>query len=245
MLTLAQIVLVFLTDNFASLAVVAIQIGTILLSSKIPIKTYLRSIKMVLFFVSFTTILNLFYGSGEALVSFWMLKITQAGINNSIFVTVRVTALIFISSALTYTTSPTDLCDGIERLMKPLVLLRINVHEIAMMMSIALRFIPTLIEETDKIMSAQKARGADFESGNLIRRVKSLMPILIPLFISSFRRAYDLAIAMECRCYQGGKGRSRMKILRVGLKDVWAICVVCSFYLITIACNIILKTAVR
>ena len=148
--------------------------------------------------------LNLFYGRGEPLWQFGFMTITEAGITNAVFIALRIISLIFISSVLTFTTSPTDLTDALERLMKPLKVLHISVHEIAMMMTIALRFVPTLLEETDKIMSAQKkARGADLESGGLFQRIKALVPILIPLFVSSFRRAYELAMAMECRCYQG------------------------------------------
>ena len=150
------------------------------------------------------------------------LKITWGGINNAIFTAVRISVMVMVSSVLTYTTSPTDLTDGLERIMKPLKIFRVRVHEIAMMMTIALRFIPVLLEETDKIMNAQKARGADMENGNILRRVKALVPVLIPLLVSSFRRAGDLAMAMECRCYNGGKGRTRMKIMHFSLTDLFA-----------------------
>ncbi len=158
---------------------------------------------MIIFVVILTAGLNLFYGRGEPLWQFGFMTITEAGITNAVFIALRIISLIFISSVLTFTTSPTDLTDALERLMKPLKVLHVQVHEIAMMMTIALRFVPTLLEETDKIMSAQKARGADLESGGLFQRIKALVPILIPLFVSSFRRAYELAMAMECRCYQG------------------------------------------
>ena len=142
-----------------------------------------------------------------------------------IFIAVRIVVLIFASSVLTFTTSPTQLTDALERLMKPLKLIRVPVHEVAMMMTIALRFIPTLLEETDKIMNAQKARGADMESGGILQRVRSLVPVLVPLFVSSFRRAYDLAMAMECRCYNGGKGRTKMKVLHISPVDIVVSCV--------------------
>ena len=173
------------------------------------------------------------------------MNITQAGINNSIFVAVRIATLILASSVLTFTTSPTDLTDALERLMKPLKVFHIKVHEIAMMMTIALRFVPTLLEETDKIMSAQKARGADMESGGLMQRIKALLPILIPLFVSSFRRAGDLAMAMECRCYRGGEGRTRMTSMHMGKLDVKVIifsAVICAG---VIVCSLLLPATVR
>ena len=165
--------------------------------------------------------LNVLYvDTGRLLVEWGWLKITTGGIANAVFIALRILALIVGSSLLTYTTSPTTLTDAMERLMSPLRILHINVHEIAMMMTIALRFIPTLMEETDKIMSAQKARGADMESGSLLQRVRALVPVLIPLLVSSFRRATELATAMECRCYHGGDGRTRMKQLHVRPSDV-------------------------
>ena len=153
--------------------------------------------------------------------------------------------MVLISSSLTYTTTPTNLTDGIERLLKPLGVFHIKVHEIAMMMTIALRFIPTLLEETDKIMSAQKARGADFESGNFINRIKALIPILIPLFVSAFRRAYELAMAMESRCYHGGDGRTRMKVLKYSKYDLAAVLVSCAVFIGVIVCNIYFPKTIR
>ena len=167
-------------------------------------------------------------------------KITLDGIYRAIYVTVRIIALILISSSLTFTTSPTDLTDAIERLMSPLKIFHVKVHEIAMMMTIALRFIPTLLDETDKIMSAQKARGADMESGNLIQKVKSLIPVLIPLFVSAFRRAYELAVAMECRCYQGGEGRTRMKSLHMKKLDYLSIFLMALVVAGVVLCDIFL-----
>jgi energy-coupling factor transport system permease protein len=159
--------------------------------------------------------------TGDVLVQFWVIKITRQGISTAIFMAVRIICLIAGTSLLTYTTSPILLTDGIEHLLGPLKRLKVPVHELAMMMTIALRFIPTLIEETDKIMSAQKARGADMESGGLMQRARALIPILIPLFVSSFRRADELALAMVCRCYRGGEGRTRMRQLQIGMRD-WA-----------------------
>lgn len=175
--------------------------------------------------MALTSVLNLFYGSGDILVQWGFLTIRTGGVINCIFIAVRIISLILFSSVLTFTTSPTDLTDALERIMKPLKVFHVKVHEIAMMMTIALRFVPTLLEETDKIMSAQKARGADMESGGAIQRAKALIPILIPLFVSSFRRAYELAMAMECRCYRGGEGRTKMKSLHMTTLDGWAIAV--------------------
>ena len=221
-LTLAAIVLIFVAFNFVSMALVVGLILTGMLLSGVPVKMYLKSMKAILFIVAFTSILNLFYGSGEPIFQFGFMQITMNGIYRCIFIAIRITALILCSSILTFTTSPTQLTDAMERLMKPLNVLRVPVHDIAMMMSIALRFVPTLLEETDKIMSAQKARGADMESGGLIQRVKAMIPILIPLFVSAFRRAYDLAMAMECRCYNSRIKPTKMTQLHAGKRAVIA-----------------------
>lgn len=244
-LLIAFIVFIFITYNYVALALMVAAVVTVILLTKIPIKMYVKGLKAIVFIVLFTSVLNLFYGRGDPLWQWGILKITAAGINNAVFVSVRIICLIFISSVLTFTTSPTDLTDALERLMKPLTVFHIKVHEIAMMMTIALRFVPTLLEETEKIMNAQKARGADMESGGLISRVKALIPILIPLFVSAFRRAYDLAIAMECRCYQGGTGRTRMKVLHMGKNDVMAIAVTLLILLGVILCNIFLPITAR
>jgi energy-coupling factor transport system permease protein len=172
-----------------------------------------------LFIICFTAVLNLFYTPGEIWVSFWIFKITKEGIFTAFFMILRITMLIMGTFLLTYTTSPIALTDGLETLLGPLKKIRVPVHELAMIMSIALRFIPTLIEETDKIMSAQKARGADFESGNLLQRARALVPILVPLFISAFRRADELAVAMECRCYHGDAGRTKLHVLHYQMRD--------------------------
>lgn len=216
---------IFCTFNFYALGLVTAFIIVAILLSGVPLRMYLKSLKVIIIIVVITSLLNIFYSSGTPIFEFWIFKITLDGIYRAIYVTVRIIALILISSSLTFTTSPTDLTDAIERLMSPLKVFHVKVHEIAMMMTIALRFIPTLLDETDKIMSAQKARGADMESGNLIQKVKSLIPVLIPLFVSAFRRAYELAVAMECRCYQGGDGRTRMKSLHMKRLDYLSIIV--------------------
>ncbi len=218
----AFIILIFCSFNFYALGLVTIFTAVTVLLSKVPIGMFLKSLKTIILIVVITSVLNLFYGTGEPLFEWWIFSITLDGIFNALIVTIRIICLVVVSSALTFTTSPTDMTDGLERLMKPLTVFHISVHEIAMMMTIALRFVPTLLEETDKIMSAQKARGADMESGNLVKRIKALIPVLVPLFVSSFRRAYDLAMAMECRCYRGGKGRTRLKQMRFTKKDLWA-----------------------
>ena len=183
--------------------------------SRIPVKSIFRGMKPLIMILVITGILNLFFTGGETvLVSFWVITVTLEGVIRAALMVLRILMLITSTFLLTYTTSPISLTDGLESLMGPLKVIRVPVHELSMMMCIALRFIPTLIEETDKIMCAQKARGADFENGSLIQRVKALVPILVPLFISAFRRADELATAMECRCYQGGEGRSKMKLLR-------------------------------
>ena len=203
-LAIFAIILIFSAGNFFSMAAAALYIGLGMALSRIPLKLYLRSLKPILFLVVFTAALNIFYGTGDPLWQWGFLKVTQNGIVNSLFVSIRIIVLILASSVLTFTTSPTQLTDAIERLLRPLSRLHVPVHEFAMMMTIALRFVPLLMEETDKIMSAQKARGADMESGGIVQRIKALIPVLIPLFISAFRRAYDLAPAMESRCYHGG-----------------------------------------
>lgn len=241
----AIIILIFVTYNFVSLAVAAFAVLAVVLLTKVPLRLYIKGMKAIIFIVLFTSILNLLYGQGDPIWQFGFLKITWSGINNAVFVTIRIFALILISCVLTYTTSPTDLTDALERIMKPLKIFHIKVHEIAMMMTIALRFIPTLLEETEKIMNAQKARGADMESGGFVKKIKALIPILIPLFISAFRRAYDLAVAMECRCYRGGDGRTKMKIMHAGKTDALAVVFCCLLYAGVILCNIFLPTTIR
>lgn len=213
------IVALFLAKWFVSYALVLVTLLAIIAVSKIQLKVILRGLKPLLLIILLTAILNLFYSQGEILVQFWIFKITDQGVINAVFMMLRITMLVAGTFMLTYTTSPIALTDGLESLLNPLKKLRVPVHELAMMMCIALRFIPTLIEETDKIMSAQKARGADFESGNLIARARAMVPILVPLFISAFRRADELATAMECRCYHGGEGRTRLHQLHYAGRD--------------------------
>lgn len=225
-LTIALIVAIFVCKSVFSLLTVILAGFLLVLISKIPVKTVVKSIKPLAIIIVITSILNLFYGDGEPLVQLGRLKITQNGIMTAVFMAVRIILLVVISSLLTYTTSPTELTDGLERLMKPLRIFRIDIHSVSMTMTIALRFIPTLIEEIEKIMSAQKSRGADMESGGLIRRAKALIPVLIPLFVSAFRRANELAYAMECRCYRGGEGRTKMKVMKLAVRDYVSLLIV-------------------
>ena len=205
-----------LTMIFWSLGLTALFLFAGVLISRVPLKMLLRSLKTVAVIVIITAVLNLFYSSGgEVLVSFWKIKITDKGLFTASFMAIRIICLILGSSLMTFTTTPTELTDGIERLLSPLKVFHIQVHTLAMMMTLALRFIPTLADEIEKITNAQKARGADFSEGSLISRAKALIPVLVPLFVSSFRRAYELAFAMECRCYTGGESRTRMKQMKI------------------------------
>ena len=230
-LTVAYIVLLFAASNPLGLTLSILFLGVMYKVAKIPVKMIGKSLKPILPIVLFTAVLNLFFvsGEGDPLVHFWFLTIYAEGVRYAVLMAVRVMALIAGTSLLTYTTSPIVLTDAIEQLLKPLGKLHFPVHELAMMMSIALRFIPTLIEETDKIMNAQKARGAQLDTGKMTDRVKALVPVLIPLFISAFRRADELAMAMECRCYRGGTGRTRLKVLRCEKQDFidLAVCIAC------------------
>ncbi len=217
---IVYIVALFTADSWISYGIMFGFLSFCVGISKIPVKSIVRGMKPLVMVLVFTGILNLLFTAGETvLVRFWKITITLEGIVRAVFMVARILMLISGTFLLTYTTSPIALTDGLESLLGPLKKLHLPVHELAMMMCIALRFIPTLIEETDKIMSAQKARGADFENGSLMQRVKALVPILVPLFISAFRRADELATAMECRCYQGGDGRTKMKLLRYKLWD--------------------------
>ena len=207
------IVALFLCKWFISYALIFAVLVLVVALSTVKPKALLRGMKPILILLIFTAVLNMFYTPGRELVSFWVFTITYEGILHAFFMVLRIMLLISCTFLLTYTTSPLALTDGLEGLLSPLKKIKIPVHELAMMMSIALRFIPTLIEETDKIMSAQRARGADFDTGNLVQKAKALIPLLVPLFISAFRRADELATAMECRCYHGGVGRTRMNRL--------------------------------
>ena len=214
------IVALFLAVSWASYGLMAAFLIVCIAVSGIPAKSFVRGMKPLLFILIFTAILNIFFTPGETvLLSFLGITITLEGLLRAFFMLIRILMLIAGTFLLTYTTSPISLTDGLEGLLSPLKKIKVPVHELSMMMCIALRFIPTLIEETDKIMAAQKARGADFESGKLTQRVKALIPILVPLFVGAFRRADELATAMECRCYHGGEGRTKMKLLRYKLWD--------------------------
>ena len=217
------IVALFMATAWISYGLMLVFLITVICVSKIPFKSIVRGMKPLVFILVFTAILNIFFTDGKTeLVTFWGITITLEGIVRAVYMVARILMLITGTFLLTYTTSPIALTDGLESLLGPLKKLHFPVHELSMMMCIALRFIPTLIEETDKIMCAQKARGADFETGNIFHRVKALVPILVPLFISAFRRADELATAMECRCYQGGNGRTKMKLLRMHRCDLVA-----------------------
>ena len=223
LLSVLYIVMLFVAGNLWGLLLGVLFGFAAYLISGIPLSMIGKSMRPVVPIVIFTAVLNLFLTSGDVLWQWHFLKITKEGIETAVFMSVRILCLIAGTSLLTYTTSPIALTDGIERLLSPLKKMKLPVHELAMMMTIALRFIPTLIEETDKIMSAQKARGADLESGGVLQRAKALLPILIPLFVSAFRRADELALAMECRCYHGGKGRTKLKQLHYRGRDVTAL----------------------
>ena len=219
-LVVLYIVALFCAKYFWTYALVALVLAICVLISRVRLKALVRGLKPVLIIITFTALLNLFYTKGEEPLWNWhFLSIYPEGILAAIFMVLRITLLIMGTFLLTYTTSPIHLTDGMESLMNPLKKIHVPVHELSMMMSIALRFIPTLIEETDKIMSAQKARGADFESGNLLQRAKAMIPLLVPLFISAFRRADELAVAMECRCYHGGEGRTKLHVLHYAARD--------------------------
>lgn len=219
-LTFGFIIVAFVASNFISLGLVTIATVLMMILSKIPVKMYLKTVKSIWFFVALTAVINIFFiQTGSVILEFWKIKIYSGGVEKALFIALRIFLLLIISSALTYTTTPTSLTDAIESLLKPLSKIGINIHTFAMMMTIALRFIPTLIEETGKIMNAQKARGASMDDGSIIKRIKAVIPILIPLLASSIRRATELADAMECRCYHGGEGRTRLKIMKSSPKD--------------------------
>ncbi len=239
--TIIFIVMLFVADGFSGLAIgIAFMLFAFLIS-KIPLSMMIKSLKPILPIVIFTSILNIFFiRTGDVVFNWAFITITKQGLKTAAFMVIRIVALIVGTSLLTYTTSPIVLTDAIERLLSPLKKIKVPVHELAMMMTIALRFIPTLIEETDKIMSAQKARGADMESGNIVQRAKALVPVLVPLFVSSFRRAEELALAMECRCYHGGEGRTRMKQLKATYRDFVALFVMAVTTALIILCNVYL-----
>lgn len=220
--TLIYIISLFLFKSFTGYLAALVFLGMAIQLSKVPLKYILRGLKAILVLLLFTVGFNIFLTPGEVLWQAWIFKITKEGLRSGTFMGIRLIFLIVGSSLMTFTTTPNHLTDGLERLLNPLKRLHLPVHEVSMMMSIALRFIPILLEETDKIMKAQSARGADFESGGLIKKAKNLIPLLVPLFVSAFRRANDLAMAMEARCYRGGEGRTKMKPLKYGKLDFMA-----------------------
>lgn len=224
--TFIYIASLFLLKGFVGYTIAALFLVMVIKLSKVPFQFMIKGMKAVMFLLLITVTFNLFLTPGEVLVSFWKLSITREGIGMAVQMAFRLSFLIIGSSVMTLTTTPNHLTDGMEKVMRPLKIFRVPVHEVAMMMSIALRFIPILLEETDKIMKAQIARGADFESGNLIKKAKAMVPLLVPLFISAFRRANDLAMAMEARCYRGGDSRTKMKPLHYRKSDYAAYVIV-------------------
>lgn len=238
--TFLYIFSLFLFDSFVGYFAAAIFLFAVIKISKVPFKFIFRGLKAIFVLLIFTVIFNLFLTPGEPIFKFWIFKITMEGIRVAVFMGIRLVFLILGSSIMTFTTTPNHLTDGLEKLMSPLKKIHVPVHEISMMMSIALRFIPILLEETDKIMKAQMARGADFENGNLVKRAKNLVPLLVPLFVSAFRRANDLAMAMEARCYNGGEGRTKMKPLRYTKLDMMAYGIFLLYIAVIFAIRIIL-----
>ena len=224
LLVVLYIVALFCADSLLAYGILALVLAVCVRISRVGLKSLVRGLKPVVFIIVFTGLLNLFFTPGDhTLVEWGILRITETGARNALFMILRIMLLIMGTFLMTYTTSPISLTDGLERLLNWMKKLHVPVHELAMIMSIALRFIPTLIEETDKIMSAQKARGADFESGGIIQKAKALIPILVPLFVSAIRRAEELATAMECRCYHGGEGRTKLHVLQYAGRDYAAL----------------------
>ena len=239
--TIVFLIALFVADDWVGYLVATVFLVAVIKLSKVSFHFMVKGLKAIFFILLITMFFNLFLTPGDVvLVQIWKLKITDKGLHTAIFMAIRLIYLILGSSVMTLTTTPNDLTDGLEKLMSPLKKLHVPVHEVAMMMSIALRFIPILLEETDKIMKAQIARGADFENGNLIQKAKNLVPLLVPLFISAFRRANDLAMAMEARCYRGGEGRTKMKPLVYAKRDYYAYGVVALFMAAIIAVRVVL-----
>ena len=224
LLVVLYIVALFTAKGAVAYALIAVVLAACIKVSHVGIRPMIKGMKPVMYIMIFTGLLNLFFTPGDRYLIQWgILKVSDTGLANAIFMVFRIVMLIMGTFLMTYTTSPIRLTDGLESLMNPLKKIKVPVHELAMMMAIALRFIPTLIEETDKIMSAQKARGADFESGNIFQKAKALVPVLVPLFVSAFRRADELATAMECRCYAGGEGRTKLHVLKYAARDYIAL----------------------
>lgn len=240
LLLILYIVVLFLVSNPLGYLLIAGFLAFSYALARIPGRLVFKSLKPLIPIILITAILNIFLSTGreEPLVKWWIITIYPEGIEIAVSMAVRIICLIAGTSLLTFTTTPISLTDGLEQLMSPLKKIRFPAHELAMMMTIALRFIPTLVEETDKIMNAQKARGADLESGGLFQRIRALIPILVPLFVSAFRRADELALAMECRCYQGGNGRTRLKTLRFGTGDLLATLLLCCITAAVICINL-------
>lgn len=229
--TLLFLVSLFVQNSVLGYGIATLFLAMVIKTSRVPLKFIVKGLKAIVVLLLFTVCMHLFLTKGgKELVHFWIFHITENGLRTSVFMAVRLIYLIMGSSIMTFTTTPNGLTDGIESLLRPLNRFRVPVHEVAMMMSIALRFIPILLEETDKIMKAQIARGADFESGNLIKKAKAMVPLLVPLFISAFRRANDLAMAMEARCYRGGEHRTKMKPLQYRAADRAAYCVLLLYF---------------
>ena len=241
-ISLIYIVASFLCSNVYSFILLFLSAVAMILLSRIPMRIILKSIKAIIFILLFTAVLNIFWTSDaehEPLFSWWIISVYESGLYNAAFIVIRIISMIIGTGLfLTYTTTPIQLTDGLEQLLSPLKAFKIPVHEFAMMMTIALRFIPTIIEETEKIMAAQKARGADFTSGSIAKRAKALIPILIPLFISAFRRAGELATAMTCRCYRGGEGRTKLNVLKFSFRDFAALAVAIFFCAAIVLINI-------
>lgn len=238
--TMVFIISLFLANNLWAYVVATVFLVIAIKVSKVPFKFMVRGLKAVIFLLLISVSFNLFLTEGEVIFRLWFLKITKEGIRMAAFMGLRLMYLVVGSSIMTLTTTPNELTDGLEKSLGFLNKIRVPVHEVSMMMSIALRFIPILIEETDKIMKAQMARGADFESGNLVRKAKSMVPLLVPLFISAFRRATDLAMAMEARCYRGGAGRTKMKPLHYSRRDVMAYLVYAAYLAVIVGVTRIL-----
>ena len=242
---IAYIVAAFLCRNTFAFVLLLVSAFALILVSRIPMKVILRSIRALVFIMALTAVLNIFWVTDTTegavpLVDFWIITIYPKGLYHAAFILVRILVMVIGSGLfLTYTTTPIALTDAIESLLRPLEKLKLPVHSFAMMMTIALRFIPTIMEETEKLMSAQKARGADFTTGNLVNRAKALIPISVPLFASAFRRADELATAMECRCYRGGEGRTKLRVLKFGARDVFSLFGVALFIAAIVAINIL------
>ena len=243
--TLLFVITLFFPKSLLSLGIATVFLAFTIKLSKVPFSMMIRGVKPLFVIICFSAIINMISVGGEVLIKLGPVSITKQGLWMAFYLVIRLVYLVIGSSVMTFTTTPNQLTDGLEKGFQFLKKVHIPVHEIAMMMTIALRFVPTLLEETDKIMSAQKARGADLESGGLFQRIKALVPILIPLFVSSFRRAYELAMAMECRCYQGGSGRTRMKSMHMTRLDGYAIVGMCVILAGVVLCNVFLPAAVR